>query len=150
MQIRAQCLEEENKRFLDLFYEFSNVFSWSYKDFCGFYPDTIQHAIPIKEDAKLIRQRQRLVNPALEATIRKELEKLLTTHIIFPVKYLERVANLVYVQNKTCDIFLWVDYCTFIKASVKDNFLLPNTHLILQQVAGSQMISLLNGFSGYK
>jgi hypothetical protein len=35
------------------------------------------------------------------------------------------------------------------RASVKDNFPLPNMELILQQVAGSQMMSLLDGFSGY-
>jgi hypothetical protein len=35
------------------------------------------------------------------------------------------------------------------RASVKDNFPLPNMELILQQVVGSQMMSLLDGFSGY-
>jgi hypothetical protein len=32
---------------------------------------------------------------------------------------------------------------------VKDNFPLPNMEMILQQVVGSQMMSLLDGFSGY-
>jgi hypothetical protein len=32
---------------------------------------------------------------------------------------------------------------------VKDNFPLPNMEMILQQVAGSQMMSLLDDFSGY-
>jgi hypothetical protein len=40
-------------------------------------------------------------------------------------------------------------FFTLNKASVKDNFPLPNMELILQQVAGSQMMSLLDGFSGY-
>jgi hypothetical protein len=35
------------------------------------------------------------------------------------------------------------------KYSVKDNSPLPNMELILQQVAKSQMMSLLNGFSSY-
>jgi hypothetical protein len=33
--------------------------------------------------------------------------------------------------------------------SIKDHFPLPNTELILQQVAGSPMMSLLDDFSGY-
>jgi hypothetical protein len=33
--------------------------------------------------------------------------------------------------------------------SVKDHFPLPNMEMILQQVAGSQMMSLLDGFFGY-
>jgi hypothetical protein len=35
------------------------------------------------------------------------------------------------------------------RASVKDHFPLPNMEMILQQVVGSQMMSLLDGFSGY-
>jgi hypothetical protein len=33
--------------------------------------------------------------------------------------------------------------------SVKDHFPLPNMEMILRQVAGSQMMSLLDGFYGY-
>jgi hypothetical protein len=35
------------------------------------------------------------------------------------------------------------------RENVKENFPLPNMELILQQVAGSQMMSLLDGFSGF-
>jgi hypothetical protein len=131
------------------FHEFKDVFAWSYEDLCGFDPNIIQHAIPIKEEAKLVRQRQRPINPALEATIRKEVENIINAHIIFPVKYYEWVSNLVPVQKKNGDIRLCVDFCALNRASVKDNFPLPNMELILQQVARSQMMSLLDGFSGY-
>jgi hypothetical protein len=76
------------------------------------------------------------VNPALEATIRKEVEKLLNAHIIFPVKYFEWVSNLVPVRKKTSQIRLCVDFRALNRASVKDNFPLPNMEMILQQVAG--------------
>jgi hypothetical protein len=49
---------------------------------------------------KPVRQRQRPVNPSLEATIRKEVEKLLKAQIIFPVKYSEWVSNLVLCGRK--------------------------------------------------
>jgi hypothetical protein len=77
------------------------------------------------------------------------VEKLLNAHIIFPVKYLEWVSNLVPVRKKTGEIRLCVDFRALNRASVKDNFPLPNMELILQQVVGSQMMSLLDGFSGY-
>jgi hypothetical protein len=38
---------------------------------------------------KLVRQKKRPINPTLEETIRKELEKLLKVEIIFLVKYFE-------------------------------------------------------------
>jgi hypothetical protein len=87
VKIGAQCFEEEKKKFMDLFQEFRDVFTWSYEDLRGFDPRIKKHVIPIKEGKKPVRQKQRPVNPALEATIRKEVEKLLNAKTIFPVKY---------------------------------------------------------------
>jgi hypothetical protein len=117
--------------------------------FAVFDPSVIQHVIMIKEEAKPVKQKQRPINPAFEATIRKEVENLINVDIIFPVKYSKWVSNLVPIQKKNGDIRLCVDLCALIRASVKDNFPLPNMEMILQQVAGSQMMSLLDGFSGY-
>jgi hypothetical protein len=69
-------------------------------DLRGFDPSLIQHAIPTKEGIKRVRKKQRPINPALEATIRKELEKILKAGIIFHVKYSKSVSNLVPVQKK--------------------------------------------------
>jgi hypothetical protein len=144
-----QCPKEEKKKFTDFFHEFKDVFAWSYKDLCGFDPNIIQHATPIKEEAKPVRQRHRPINPSLEATIRKEVEKLINAHIIVPVKYSKFAYNLVPVQKKKGDIRVCVDFRALNRESVKDNFPLPNMELILHQVARSQMMSLLDGFSGY-
>lgn len=89
------------------------------------------------------------MNLALEATIQNELENLLASRIIFPIKYFEWVENLVSVRKMNGDIRLCIEFCALNKASVKDNFHFPNMELILQPVVGSQMISLLEGFSGY-
>jgi hypothetical protein len=69
--------------------------------------------------------------------------------IIFPVKYSEWVSNLVPIRKKTGQIRLCVDFCALNRASIKYHFPLPNMEIILQQVARSQMMSLLDGFSGY-
>jgi hypothetical protein len=82
-------------KFVRLLGEFRDVFSWSCEDISGFDPALIQHAIPIKEGIKPVRQKQIPINLALEATIRKELEKLLKDGIIFLVKYSKWVSNLV-------------------------------------------------------
>jgi hypothetical protein len=129
LKVGAQCFKEEKTKFMDLFREFKDVFAWSYEDLHGFDPSIIQHTILIKEEAKLVRQKQRPINPMLEATIRKEVEKLLNAHIIFPVKYSELVSNLVLVRKKTGEIRLCVDFHALNRASVKDNFPLPNMEL---------------------
>jgi hypothetical protein len=94
-------------------------------------------------------QKQRPINPVLEATIRKELGKLLKVGIIFLVKYSEWVSNLVAIRKTTDQIRLCIDFHALNRASIKDHFPLPNMEMILQRVAGSQMMSLLDGFSGY-
>jgi hypothetical protein len=101
VKIGAQCSDEEKMKFAKMLSEFQDVFAWSYEDLRGFDLALIQHAIPIKEGIKPVRQKQRPINPALEETIRKELEKLLKAGIIFLVKYSEWVSNLAPVQKAT-------------------------------------------------
>jgi hypothetical protein len=110
VKIGAQCFDEEKMKFSKLLGEFQDVFSWSYEDLCGFDLALIQHAIPIKEGIKPARQKQRPINSSLEATIRKELEKLLKAEIIFPVKYSEWVSNLVPVREAIGHIRLCIDF----------------------------------------
>jgi hypothetical protein len=69
VKIGAQCFDKEKMKFSRLLGKFQDDFAWSYEDLCGFDPDLIQHAIPIKEGIKLVRKKQRPINPALEATI---------------------------------------------------------------------------------
>jgi hypothetical protein len=132
VKICAQCSDEEKINFSKLLGEFQDVFAWSYEDLRGFDPGLIQHAIPIKEGIKMVRQKQRPINPTLEETIRKESEKLLKVGINFPVKYSEWVSNLVPVQKSTSQIRLCVDFRALNRSSIKDHFPLPNMEMILQ------------------
>jgi hypothetical protein len=55
LKIGAQCPDEEKQRFMELFCEFKDVFSCSYEDIYGFYPNVIQNVIPIKEEENSVR-----------------------------------------------------------------------------------------------
>jgi hypothetical protein len=59
------------------------------------------------------------------------------------------VSNLVLVRKKTGDIRLCVDFRHLNKVSLKYNYLVPPMQEILQQFSRAQMMSLLDGFSGY-
>lgn len=85
--VGAQCIEQEKGMFLALFREFRDIFAWSYKDLRGLDPGIIKHSIPLEEGAKPVRKRKRLVNPNLDAVIRKGLDKMLEANVIFPVRY---------------------------------------------------------------
>ena len=109
----------------------------------------MQHVIPMKQQPKPFQQKLRKMHPSLEPTIKKELNKLLTARINFPVRHAQWVENLVPVRKKNGDIRLCVDFRNLNKVSEKDNYPVPPMEKILQQVSGSEMFSLLDGFSGY-
>jgi hypothetical protein len=56
---------------------------------------------------------------------------------------------LVPIRKTTGQIRLCIDFHTLNRASIKYHFPLPNMEMILQQVARSRMMSLLDNFSGY-
>jgi hypothetical protein len=104
---------------------FQDVFAWSYEDLCGFDPGLIQHAIPIKEYMKPVRQKQRPINPALKATIQRELENFLKVGIIFSIKYPEWVSKLVPVLKVTDHISFYINFLTFNQAIMKKSLPSP-------------------------
>ena len=53
------------------------------------------------------------------------------------------------VQKKSREIRIYVDFRNLNHASDKDNYLVPPMEQILQMVLGSELFSLLDGFSGY-
>ena len=119
-----------------------------YDDIKTFDPNIMQHVIPMKQEAKPFQQKLRKMHHSLEPTVKKELNKLLAARIIFPVRHAQWVANLVSFKKKNSDIRLCVDFRNLNKVSEKDNYHVPPMEKILQQVSGSEMFSLLDGFSG--
>jgi hypothetical protein len=83
-----------------LFKEFCDVFSWYYEEMPGIDPRIIEHEITTYPDAKLVRQKLRLVNPRKVAAINVELEKLLQDGFIYPIQLTQWVSNLVPVNKK--------------------------------------------------
>ena len=58
--------------------------------------------------------------PGLEPSMKAELNKLLVTCIIFPIRHTHWMANLVPVWKKNSEIHLCVDFQNLNRASNKD------------------------------
>jgi hypothetical protein len=140
---------KQKLKYIDLFKEYSDVFSWGYEDLKAYDTSIIQHRIPIKEDQKLFRKKLRRINPKLLPLIEKEIMKMYDAKIIFPLRFSKWVSNLVPTQKKTGEIRLCIDFQNLNKVSLKDNYPLPKMDHLLQRVFESSRISLLDGFSGY-
>ena len=140
---------EEKEAFIRLLRKNKQVFAWKYDDLKTYDTSIIQHTIPVLPDQKSIQQKLRKIHPNLESQIKSELNKLLKAKIIFPVRHSNWVSNMVPVRKKNGDIRICIDFRNLNKASLKDNFPLPTMEQILQSVAGSELMSFLDGFSGY-
>jgi hypothetical protein len=107
------------------------------------------HEIKTYPNAKPVRQRLHPVHPRKAAAIKLEVEKLLKAGFIYPVALTDWVSNLVPVNKKQGMIHVCVDYRDINKACPKDNFPTPFVDQIVDDCTGSEIFSLMDGFSGY-
>jgi hypothetical protein len=115
----------------------------------GIDPDIVIHEIKIYPDAKPVWQHLHPVHPRKAATIKLEVEKLLKASFIYLVALTDWVSNLVPIDKKQGTIRMCVDYRDINKACPKDNFPTPFVNQIVDDCIGSEIFSLMDGFSGY-
>jgi hypothetical protein len=147
--IGASCSPDKIVTYTSLFKEFHDIFSWSYEEMPGIDPDIVIHEIKTYPDAKPVWQRLHPVHPRKVAAIKLEVEKLLKAGFIYPVALTDWVSNLVPINKKQGTIRVCVDYRDINKACPKDNFPTPFVDHIVDDCAGSEIFSLMDGFSGY-
>jgi len=75
---------EEKVKYINLFKEFQDVFSWSYEDLKSYNTSIIQHKIPLEEDHKPFKQKLRRINPILMPSIEKQVKRMFDVQIIAP------------------------------------------------------------------
>ena len=81
--------------------------------------------------------------------IGKDIKKLFDAKIIVPIRFSKWLANLVPFRKKSGEIRIRIDFRNLNKAYLKDNYPLPKMDQILQNIVASQIMSMLDGFSGY-
>ena len=106
----------ERCKFIKLFQQHKDIFSWTYEDLKTYDTRIVQHAIPIKTGAKSFQKQLRKMHPKLEPLIQNEVKNLLDAKIIFKVRHSEWVANIVPVSKRLGEIRLCVDFRKLNKA----------------------------------
>ena len=74
---------------------------------------------------------------------------MLEAKIIRPIDYSEWISSMVHVTKPSGDIRICTDFRDLNKACPKDDFPLPNIDMIVDLTAGHELLSLMDGFSGY-
>ena len=121
----------------------------------------------MEDEAKLVRQPQRRLNPHMQEVVRVEVLKLLQAGIIYsisdnpwvsPTQVVTKKSGITVVQNdKREDVSIrlttgWrvcIDYRRLNVVIRKDHFPLPFIDQVLERVSGHPFYYFLDGYSGY-
>ena len=149
VKISKNLDNEFREQMINLLKEYKSVFAWSYKDMQGIDPTFYQHKIDLQKDAKPIQQQRYRMNPNYAKKVKEEIDKLLQVGFIYPVDKVTWLSPIVIVPKKNGALRVCVDYRKLNAATVTDPFPIPFTDAMLDAVAGHEMYSFLDGFSGY-
>nr|MCH9869334.1 hypothetical protein [Serratia marcescens] len=147
--ISASLTPEVKEEYLSFLLQHRDCFAWNYSEMPGLDRQVAMHRLAIDPDMKPIKQHPRKMTIELENKVKEEVDQLIQAGFIEPVKYPTWIANIVPVKKKNGKIRICIDYRDLNKACPKDDFPLPNTELMVDATAGFEVLSFMDGMSGY-
>ena len=89
------------------------------------------------------------MKPEWMLKIKEEAVKQLKVGFIKAVEQTDWVANIVPLPKKDGHVRMCMDFRDLNKACPKDDFLLPHIDVLVDNTAGSGLMSFMDEFSGY-
>ena len=140
--------DKERKDLQELLMEFQVVFTWSYENMLGIDPEIAQHHIDTHDHMVLVKQKLRRMRAEWLLKIKKEVTMQLKVGFIKPIHQAKWIDNVVLVPKKDGKVRICVDFRDLSKACPKDDFLLPHIDVLVDNTAGTALMSFMDGFSG--
>jgi hypothetical protein len=145
----SQLSEEQEKNLLKFLFNNKDVFAWSANDLCGVNRDVIEHSLNVDPSFRPRKQRLQKMSDDKAEGARNEVKGLLSAGVIREVKYQEWLANTVMVKKANGKWRMCIDFTDLNKACPKDKFPLPRIDSLVDAAASSELMSLLDCYSGY-
>ena len=111
----------------------------------GLDPQVAMHQLNIKP----VKQQQQQFHPDIMEAIEAEVQKLIACGFIWEEQHPDWVDNIVPVLKKNEKIWVRIDYRNLNAACPKDEFPLPITDVMIDNICGFERMSFMDGFSGY-
>jgi hypothetical protein len=145
----SQLSDEQEKTLLRFLFNNKDVFSWTAKDLCGVNIDVIEHSLNVDPSFRPRKQRLRKMSEDKAKGDRNEVKRLPSVGVIREVTYPEWLANTVMLKKDNGKWRMCIDFTDLNKACPKDEFPLPRIDSLVDAAASSELMSLLDCYSGY-
>ncbi|XP_070035316.1 uncharacterized protein [Nicotiana tomentosiformis] len=139
----------EEEEIIKTLFAYKDVFAWSYDDMPGLSTDLVAHKLPTDPTFPPVKQKLRKFKTDMSVKIKEEITKQLEAKVIRVTHYPTWLANVVPVPKKDGKTRVCVDYRDLNKASPKDNFPLPNIHILIDNCAKHEIGSFVDCYAGY-
>lgn len=148
-RISVHLSKELKKEIVDALNEYKDVFAWSYDDMPGLSTDLVVHKLPINPACPPVKQEPGKINRDTTLKIKEEIEKQFQAKVIQVARYTTWLANVVPVPKKDGKTRVCVDYRDINRASPKDDFPLPNIHMLIDNCAKHDLASFVDCYAKY-
>jgi hypothetical protein len=145
----SQLSDEQEKTSLRFLFNNKDVFAWSANDLCGVNRAIIEHSLNVDPSFRPRKQRLRKMSEDKAEGAWNEVKRLLSAGVIREVKYLKWLANTVMVKKANGKWRMCIDFTDLNKACPKDEFPLPRIDSLVDTTSSSELMSLLDCYSGY-
>jgi hypothetical protein len=145
----SQLSDEQEKTLFWFLFNNKDVFAWLANDLCGVNRDFIEHSLNVDPAITPRKQKLRKMFGDKAKGAQNKVKRLLNAGVIREVTYPEWLANTVMVKKANGKWRMCIDYTDLNKACPKDEFPLPRIDSLVDAAATSELMSLLDCYSGY-
>jgi len=97
-----------------------------------------------------LKQAPRRFSPTIMEAIKVEIERLLKANFIQTIRYVNWISNIVPIIKRMIKcVCVCVDFRDLNVATTEDKYPMLVVNMLVNSIAGNEILSLLNGYSRY-
>jgi hypothetical protein len=147
--IGVEISPTEQVELLQFLYKNMDVFAWSTSNLVGVSRKVIEHKLQVNPNAKPKKQKlHKMLEEKIEVA-KTDVQHLLDAGFIRELTYPEWLANVVMIRKKNRRWRMCTDFTDLNKCCPKNDFPLTRIDQIIDSIAGSDIMALLDCFLGY-
>ncbi|RDY14455.1 hypothetical protein CR513_00474, partial [Mucuna pruriens] len=157
--IASNLHQEQEEKLLQVLKQHKKAIGWKLFDLPRINPSICMHKILMEEEARLVRQQQRRLNPTILDVVKKEVTKLLVVGIIYPISASGSIqCRMTVMKNQNDELVptrvqnswrVCINYRKLNQATCKDHFPLPFLDQVLEKLAGKSHYCFLDRYFVY-